>query len=105
VPLTLLQAYGKLSWARPAYSASYWAVAEQLKATEPDNVQVLEALADKAVQNKNAEALSAGIRYLQEANSYMGDEPHFEGTGATASPGKRAGGAANRPAAGECSRP
>jgi len=66
-PLTLLQAYAQVMLARPEYRARYWALAEQLKANQPGNVEVLEALADKAVQNKNAEGSALGIRYLQEA--------------------------------------
>jgi len=65
--LTLLQAYGQVMLARPEYRARYWAVAEQLKAKQPDNVQVLEALADKAVQSKNAEGSALAIEYLQDA--------------------------------------
>jgi hypothetical protein len=66
-PLTLLQAYGQVMLAHPEYRARYWSVAEQLKATEPDNVQVLEALADKAVQDKNAAGSKQAIRYLEGA--------------------------------------
>jgi predicted Zn-dependent protease len=66
-PLILLQAYGQVMLAHPEYRARYWAVAEQLKATRPDNVQVLEALADKAVQNRNAEGSAVAIQYLQNA--------------------------------------
>ena len=66
-PLIVLQAYGQVMLARPEYRARYWAAAEQLKAAQPDNVQVLEALADKALQNKNAEGSQLAIRYLQDA--------------------------------------
>jgi hypothetical protein len=66
-PLTLLQAYGQVMLAHPKYRARYWAVAEQLKATYPDNVEVLEALADEAVQNKSAESSARAIRYLESA--------------------------------------
>jgi hypothetical protein len=66
-PLTLLQAYGQVRLAHPEYRARYWSVAEQLKTTQPDNVQVLEALADKAVQDKNAEGSEQAIRYLENA--------------------------------------
>jgi Tfp pilus assembly protein PilF len=51
----------------PEYRARYWSVAEQLKAAQPENVQVLEALADKAVQGKNAEGSEQAIRYLEDA--------------------------------------
>jgi hypothetical protein len=66
-PLTLLQAYGQVMLTHPEYRARYWSVAEQLKAAQPDNVQVLEALADKAVQDKNAEGSEQAIRYLENA--------------------------------------
>jgi hypothetical protein len=66
-PLTLLQAYGQVMLAHPEYRARYWSVAEQLKAAQPDNVNVLEALADKAVQDKNAEGSELAIRYLEDA--------------------------------------
>jgi hypothetical protein len=65
-PLTLLQAYGQVMLAHPEYRARYWSVAEQLRA-ESDNVQVLEALADKAVQENNAEGSEQAIRYLEGA--------------------------------------
>ncbi len=66
-PLTLLQAYGQVMLAHPEYRARYWWVAEQLKVAQPDNVQVAEALADKAVQDKNAEGSEQAIRYLEDA--------------------------------------
>jgi hypothetical protein len=66
-PLTLLQAYGQVMLAHPEYRARYWSVAEQLKSTQPDNVQVLEALADEAAQNKNAKGSALAIRYLEDA--------------------------------------
>jgi len=66
-PLTLLQAYGQVMLAHPEYRARYWSVAEQLKAAQPDNVQVLEALANKAIQGKNAEGSEQAIRYLEDA--------------------------------------
>ena len=53
--------------AHPEYRARYWSVAAQLKATQPGNIQVLEALADEAVQNKNAEGSTLAIRYLEDA--------------------------------------
>jgi hypothetical protein len=65
--LTLLQAYGQVMLAHPEYRARYWSVAEQLKGAQPDNVQVLEALADKAVQDKNSEGSEQAIRYLEGA--------------------------------------
>jgi hypothetical protein len=66
-PLIRLQAYAQVMLAHPEYRARYWSVAEQLKATHPDNVGVLEALADEALQKRNTEGSSLAIRYLQDA--------------------------------------
>jgi hypothetical protein len=66
-PLTLLQAYGQVMLSHPEYRTRYWSLAEQLKAIQPGNVQVLEALADRALQNKNNESSSLAIRYLDDA--------------------------------------
>ncbi|MFZ0758672.1 MAG: hypothetical protein WAM69_01875 [Candidatus Sulfotelmatobacter sp.] len=66
-PLILLQAYRQVMLEHPEYRARYWSVAEQLKTTQPGNVHVLEALADEAVQNKNAEGSAQAIGYLEEA--------------------------------------
>ena len=75
LPLILLQAYGQVRLAHPEYRARYWSVAEQLKATQPGNVQVLEALADKAVQNKNSEGSARAIRYLEDAIRHGATDP------------------------------
>jgi predicted Zn-dependent protease len=66
-PLTLLQAYGQVMLAHPEYRVRYWSVANQLKATQPDNVQVLEALADESLQKKSPEDTAVAIRYLEDA--------------------------------------
>ena len=65
--LTQLQAYAQIILAHPEYRARYWSVAQQLKATHADNVYVLEALADEALQRHNPEGASLAIRYLQDA--------------------------------------
>lgn len=65
--LTQLQAYAQIILAHPEYRARYWSVAQQLKTTHADNVYVLEALADEALQKHNAEGSSLAIRYLQDA--------------------------------------
>src|SRR5580693_1988869 len=75
LPLTLLQAYSQIMLAHPEYRARYWAVSKQLKTTQPDNVQVLEALADQAVQNKNAESAALAIRYLEDAIRHSATNP------------------------------
>jgi hypothetical protein len=73
--LTLLQAYGQVMLAHPEYRARYWSVAEQLKATHADSVPVLEALADEALQKKNAESASLAIRYLGDAVRHGATNP------------------------------
>ena len=66
--LTLLQAYSQVMLANPEYRARYWSLAEQLKASQPDNVLVLEALADRAaIQNRNPEGQAQAIQFLEEA--------------------------------------
>jgi predicted Zn-dependent protease len=72
---TRLQAYGQVMLAHPEYRARYWSVAEQLKATEPDNIQVLEALADKAIQNQNAQGAALAIQYLEDATERGATNP------------------------------
>jgi hypothetical protein len=66
-PLTLLQAYGQVMLAHPEYRERYWSMAKQLESTQPENVLVLEALADWAVQKKNVEGASFAVRYLEAA--------------------------------------
>ena len=63
-PLTLLQAYGQVMLSHPSYRERYWAVAQQLQATQPDNVFVQQALADRALRSKNSEQ---AVRYLEGA--------------------------------------
>jgi tetratricopeptide (TPR) repeat protein len=74
-PLTLLQAYAQVLGAHPEYRARYWSVAEQLKATQPGNVQVLEALADQAAQNKTAEGTALAIQCLKDATLHGATNP------------------------------
>jgi predicted Zn-dependent protease len=66
-PLTLLKAYGQVMLSHPQYRTRYWAVARQLKDAQPEDVNVLEALADESVQKKTAEGTSQAIQYLQKA--------------------------------------
>jgi hypothetical protein len=74
-PLALLEAYGQIMLAHPEYQARYWAMAKQLKATQPDNVRVLEALADEALAKKNSGDTALAIRYLQDAIQRGATEP------------------------------
>jgi predicted Zn-dependent protease len=63
----LLQAYGQVRLSHPEYRERYWAVAKQLESSQGGNVLVLEALADWALQRKNAEGSWLAIRYLDGA--------------------------------------
>jgi len=70
VPLastTLLQAYGQLISAHPEYRERYFALAEKLRTSEPDDISVLEALAYGALQNRNNEGMAEAIEYLKRA--------------------------------------
>jgi hypothetical protein len=73
--LIRLQAYAQVMLAHPEYRKSYWSLAEQLKATDADNVYVLEALADEAVQKHNAKDSLLAIRYLQSAIAHGATNP------------------------------
>ncbi len=65
--LTELQAYAQVILAHPEYRSRYWAVAQQLKPLHADNVYVLEALADEALQKHTPEGSALAIHYLQDA--------------------------------------
>ena len=65
--LTLLKAYGQIMLTHPEYRARYWSVAEQLKPIQIDNVFVLEALADEALQRKTANGVALATQYLETA--------------------------------------
>jgi len=66
-PLTLLQAYGQVMLSHPEYRERYWTLAKQLENTQGENVLVMEALADWALQRKDADGSSLAIRYLDSA--------------------------------------
>ena len=66
-PVTLLQAYGQLMGAHPEYRESYLALAEKLRASAPENISVLEALAYGALEKKNSEGAAQAIDYLDRA--------------------------------------
>jgi hypothetical protein len=65
--LTILQAYGQLGVQRREYLQRYFEVAEQLETSEPNNVNVLEALASRSLQLRTAEGDSAAMKYLKRA--------------------------------------
>lgn len=71
----LLQAYAQVVLAHPEYRTRYWSLAQQLKSTDGDNVYVLEALADEAVQKHTPEGSSLAIAYLQNAIRHGATSP------------------------------
>jgi hypothetical protein len=66
-PLTLLKAYRQVMLSHPEYRERYWKLGKELEATHSENISVLQALADLALQNKNLEGLNAAIGYLDRA--------------------------------------
>ena len=74
-PLTLLKAYGQVMLSHPEYRTRYWAMARELKDAQPENVYVLEALADESLQKKNSEGVSLSIQYLQKAILHNATNP------------------------------
>ncbi|MGH9638315.1 MAG: hypothetical protein ACRD72_26065, partial [Candidatus Angelobacter sp.] len=65
--LTLLQAYSQVMLSHPEYRPRYWALARQLEKTQPENIFVLEALADWSMQQKTHQGTAAAIGYLKQA--------------------------------------
>jgi hypothetical protein len=65
--LTRLQAYAQIVLRYPEYRARYWSLANQLRKGHANNLYVLEALADEAVQKHTEEDSKLAIRYLKEA--------------------------------------
>jgi predicted CXXCH cytochrome family protein len=63
-PLLLLQAYGQLMTPNPEYRGRYFALAKQLESGNPNNIDVLEALAALALEQKDNDK---AIRYLDGA--------------------------------------
>ncbi|HWY68650.1 MAG TPA: multiheme c-type cytochrome [Terriglobales bacterium] len=66
-PLALLQAYRQVMLSHPEYRQHYWKLAKVLEKTDPDNITVLQALADLSLQQRNLEGLNAAITYLDRA--------------------------------------
>jgi len=65
--LTLLQAYGQLSVQRRDYLERYFELAEQLEDSQPDNINVLEALASRSLQLRTPDGDSAAMGYIARA--------------------------------------
>lgn len=74
-PLTLLKAYRQVMLSHPEYRERYWKMGKQLEATEPNNVLVLQALADLALQQKNLQGVMTAIEYLDRARKLGSTEP------------------------------
>jgi predicted Zn-dependent protease len=74
-PLTLLKAYRQVMLSHPEYRERYWKMGKQLEPTEPNNVSVLQALADLALQEKNLHGLITAIGYLHRASKLGLTEP------------------------------
>jgi len=73
--LTLLQAYRQVMLSHPAYRPSYWKLAQQLETTQPNNVSVLQALADLSLQQKSLAGVTAAIGYLDRARIHGTTQP------------------------------
>jgi tetratricopeptide (TPR) repeat protein len=68
VPLgTQLQAYGQLAVGRREYLQRYFEVALALESSEPDNTDVLEALAARCFGQRTPEGDRDGLQYLERA--------------------------------------
>lgn len=65
--ITLLQAYRQAMLSHPEYRPRYWKLAKDLEKTEPNNIALLQALADLSLQQRNVEGLNAAIGYLDRA--------------------------------------
>ena len=66
-PLTLLQAYGQLATEHREYLPRYFDVAKQLETSEPNNTEVLEALAASSLQEKTPDGNRRATEYLNRA--------------------------------------
>lgn len=73
--LILLEAYRQIMTTHPDYRQRYWRLAKQLQASAPDNISVLEALADASLQTKSWEGAAAAIRYFDLARSHGSFNP------------------------------
>jgi hypothetical protein len=66
-PQTLLQAYGQLGVQHREYLQRYFQLAEELEASQPNDINVLEALAARSLQQRTPEGEQAAMGYLQRA--------------------------------------
>ncbi len=66
-PLARLEAYAQLIEKFPQYRAKYQELGRQLQESDPNNVTVLEALADGSLANGTVEGKAAALGYLERA--------------------------------------
>jgi hypothetical protein len=66
-PLTLLRAYQQIMLTHPEYRERTWKLAQQLAAAYPNEVPVLQAMADLSLRQKNWDGVRAAIGYLDRA--------------------------------------
>lgn len=74
-PLVLLQAYRQVMLSHPEYRKRYWELAKELESKQPDNISVLQGLADLSLQRRNLDGVAAAIRYLDRARKLGTTEP------------------------------
>ena len=65
--LVLLQAYRQAMQVDPAYRQQYWKLGEQLAASHPNDLGVLQALTDLSLQRGDKEGLESAIEHLGKA--------------------------------------
>lgn len=68
-PLVRLQAYRQLLTTHAEYREAYWTLAKQLEASYPNDITVLEGLADSSLQDKSPSGVAAAISYLEKARA------------------------------------
>jgi hypothetical protein len=66
-PLTLLEAYGQLAVEHREYLPRYFELAKQLEMSDPKNVNVLEALASRSLQQNTQSDERDAMEYLRQA--------------------------------------
>jgi len=71
----VLQAYRQVMLSHPEYRERYWNLAKQLEAAQPNNIAVLQGLADLALQQKSLAGVMAAIGYLDRVRSLGSAQP------------------------------
>ena len=74
-PLTLLRAYRQVMLTHSEYRERYWNLGRELFSSHPDDIVVLEAMADASLQQKNSEGVAAAVRYLDRARQLGTTDP------------------------------